>query len=75
LPLAAVFRDNRDSLNARCAGGPAWVNEIKHDGYRLMVRRGGTRVLGAADILKYPLQKTCKYDVECCHSVARIPSR
>ena len=23
---------------------PTWVHEIKHDGYRLMVRRDGTRV-------------------------------
>ena len=24
--------------------GPLWVHEIKHDGYRLMVRRDGSRV-------------------------------
>ena len=24
--------------------GPLWVHEIKHDGYRLMVRRDGARV-------------------------------
>ncbi|WP_426615354.1 hypothetical protein [Bradyrhizobium sp. McL0616] len=24
--------------------GPDWVHEIKHDGYRLMVRRDGARV-------------------------------
>ena len=24
--------------------GPSWVHEIKHDGYRLMVRRDGSRV-------------------------------
>ena len=24
--------------------GPLWVHEIKHDGYRLMVRRDGLRV-------------------------------
>ena len=24
--------------------GPLWVHEIKHDGYRLMVRRDGERV-------------------------------
>ena len=23
--------------------GPLWVHEIKHDGYRLMVRRDGSR--------------------------------
>ena len=30
----------------RCpaASGPLWVHEIKHDGYRLMVRRDGSRV-------------------------------
>jgi bifunctional non-homologous end joining protein LigD len=26
------------------AEGPAWVHEIKHDGYRLMVWRDGERV-------------------------------
>ena len=26
------------------ASGPLWVHEIKHDGYRLMVRRDGLRV-------------------------------
>src|SRR3954471_16057222 len=29
---------------ARPPSGPLWVHEIKHDGYRLMVRRDGTRV-------------------------------
>jgi ATP-dependent DNA ligase len=24
--------------------GPRWVHEVKHDGYRLMVRRNGDRV-------------------------------
>jgi len=24
--------------------GPLWVHEIKHDGYRLMVRRAGERI-------------------------------
>jgi ATP-dependent DNA ligase len=24
--------------------GPEWLHEIKHDGYRLMVRRDGSRV-------------------------------
>src|SRR5829696_4571109 len=28
----------------RVPEGLAWVHEIKHDGYRLMVRRQGTRV-------------------------------
>ena len=29
---------------ARPPSGPLWVHEIKHDGYRLMVRRDGVRV-------------------------------
>src|SRR6476620_4032574 len=29
---------------ARPPSGPDWVHEIKHDGYRLMVRRDGLRV-------------------------------
>jgi bifunctional non-homologous end joining protein LigD len=29
---------------ARLPSGPFWVHEIKHDGYRLMVRRDGSRV-------------------------------
>jgi bifunctional non-homologous end joining protein LigD len=28
----------------RPPSGPLWVHEIKHDGYRLMVRRDGVRV-------------------------------
>jgi ATP-dependent DNA ligase len=28
---------------ARPPSGPLWVHEIKHDGYRLMVRRDGAR--------------------------------
>jgi bifunctional non-homologous end joining protein LigD len=28
----------------RPPSGPLWVHEIKHDGYRLLVRRGGSRV-------------------------------
>jgi len=28
----------------RPPSGPFWVHEIKHDGYRLMVRRDGSRV-------------------------------
>jgi ATP-dependent DNA ligase len=28
----------------RPPSGPSWVHEIKHDGYRLMVRRDGARV-------------------------------
>ena len=29
---------------ARPPSGPLWVHEIKHDGYRLIVRRDGPRV-------------------------------
>ena len=29
---------------ARPPSGPLWVHEIKHDGYRLMLRRDGSRV-------------------------------
>src|ERR1700738_2261929 len=29
---------------ARPPSGPLWVHEIKHDGYRLMLRRDGARV-------------------------------
>jgi bifunctional non-homologous end joining protein LigD len=32
------------SKAARPPPGPLWVHEIKHDGYRLMVRRDGSRV-------------------------------
>ena len=28
----------------RPPSGPQWIHEIKHDGYRLMVRREGARV-------------------------------
>ena len=28
----------------RPPSGPLWVHEIKHDGYRLMVRRDGQRI-------------------------------
>jgi hypothetical protein len=32
------------SKAVRPPSGPLWVHEIKHDGYRLMVRRDGSRV-------------------------------
>ena len=32
------------SKAARPPSGPLWLHEIKHDGYRLMVRRDGARV-------------------------------
>ena len=32
------------TLAAKPPAGPGWVHEIKHDGYRLIVRRDGTAV-------------------------------
>jgi ATP-dependent DNA ligase len=32
------------TLAAKPPSGPGWVHEIKHDGYRLIVRRDGTVV-------------------------------
>jgi bifunctional non-homologous end joining protein LigD len=32
------------TLAAKSPTGPDWVNEIKHDGYRLIVRRDGDAV-------------------------------
>ena len=32
------------SKAAKPPSGPDWIHEIKHDGYRLMVRRDGARV-------------------------------
>ena len=32
------------SRAVRLPSGPFWVHEIKHDGYRLMLRRDGARV-------------------------------
>src|ERR1700704_4312895 len=32
------------TASARPPSGTRWVHEIKHDGYRLIVRRGGARV-------------------------------
>src|SRR3954466_2802019 len=34
----------RPSKAPRPPSGPLWVHEIKHDGFRLMVRREGARV-------------------------------
>jgi len=34
----------RPSRTTKPPSGPGWVHEIKHDGYRLMVRRDGARV-------------------------------
>ena len=32
------------SKAAQPPSGPLWIHEIKHDGYRMMVRRDGSRV-------------------------------
>jgi ATP-dependent DNA ligase len=40
--LAAILQTDGD--DERPPSGPLWVHEIKHDGYRLMVRRDGLRV-------------------------------
>ena len=32
----------------RPPSGPSWVHEIKHDGFRLMVRRDGAGIRSAA---------------------------
>ena len=34
----------RPSKATRPPSGPQWVHEIKHDGFRLMVRREGSRI-------------------------------
>jgi ATP-dependent DNA ligase len=34
----------RPSRAPRPPSGPGWIHEIKHDGYRLLVRREGSRV-------------------------------
>jgi bifunctional non-homologous end joining protein LigD len=34
----------RRSKAIKPPSGPLWVHEIKHDGFRLMVRREGARV-------------------------------
>ena len=39
-----LHRTCQPSKVARPPSGSLWVHEIKHDGYRLMVRRDGERV-------------------------------
>jgi bifunctional non-homologous end joining protein LigD len=41
---SAFIEPCQPSKAARPPSGPLWVHEIKHDGYRLMVRRDGLRV-------------------------------
>src|SRR6478735_8460515 len=41
---SGFIRPCQPSKVARPPSGPLWVHEIKHDGYRLMVRRDGSRI-------------------------------
>ena len=51
---------------ARPPSGPLWVHEIKHDGYRLMVRRDGSRVS-----LLHPQRSEMTRCVNCRHGLPR----
>ena len=42
--LSGFIEPCQPSKVMRPPSGPLWVHEIKHDGYRLMVRRVGARV-------------------------------
>jgi len=42
--LSGFIEPCQPSKVMRPPSGPLWVHEIKHDGYRLMVRRDGARV-------------------------------
>ena len=42
--LSGFIEPCQPSKVMRPPSGPLWVHEIKHDGYRLMVRRDGSRV-------------------------------
>jgi ATP-dependent DNA ligase len=42
LPLGFILPCLPTPAN-QCKSGPAWVHEIKHDGYRLIARRTGDR--------------------------------
>jgi bifunctional non-homologous end joining protein LigD len=39
-----MFQPCLPTPRRRAPSGPAWVHEIKHDGYRLLVRRDGDRI-------------------------------
>ena len=43
-PPSGFIEPCQPSKVAKPPSGPLWVHEIKHDGYRLMVRRDGARV-------------------------------
>ena len=40
---SGFIEPSQPSKVARPPSGPLWVHEVKHDGYRLMVRRDGPR--------------------------------
>jgi bifunctional non-homologous end joining protein LigD len=44
VPATGFIEPCLPSKMARPPSGPLWVHEIKHDGYRLMLRRDGARV-------------------------------
>jgi bifunctional non-homologous end joining protein LigD len=44
MTLRGFIEPCRSTKVAKPPSGPLWVHEIKHDGYRLMVRRDGQRV-------------------------------
>jgi bifunctional non-homologous end joining protein LigD len=59
-PAAGFIEPCIPTLAAKPPSGPQWVYEIKHDGYRLMVRKAGDRVRiytrrGADWTVRYPL--------------------
>jgi ATP-dependent DNA ligase len=44
MPRPQIFEPCIPTRGAKVPAGPDWLHEIKHDGYRLMVRRDGDRV-------------------------------
>jgi ATP-dependent DNA ligase len=43
-PPAAFIRPALPTPSKRVPVGSHWIHEIKHDGYRVMVRRDGARI-------------------------------
>src|SRR5256885_16466570 len=43
-PVSGFVEPCRPSKATKPPSGPLWVHEIKHDGFRLLVRREGLRV-------------------------------
>jgi ATP-dependent DNA ligase len=42
----------RPSKAIKPPSGPLWIHEIKHDGFRVMVRREGSRVRAASETMR-----------------------